>query len=194
MNYFCRYLRLTATFAKTRIKAVRRYLSEKQGLERLEKVRSDFTQKIEENYEHRAKPCSQCSTPGACCLDQHFVNVRVSRLEATAIKQRLEELSDGLRASVIGRAEEAVDRYGLEADPGKTYACPLYQSGVGCLVHNAAKPLPCIAHACYEKSEDLPPDSLLSENELVIDKINERVYGRSADWLPIPLAIISKPS
>lgn len=173
---------------------MRRYLSEKQGLERLAKVRSDFKRQIAENYEHRAKPCSQCSTPGACCLDQHFVNVRISRLEATAIKQRLEEMSDGLRASVLARSEDAVERYGLEVDQSKTYACPLYHSGIGCLVHNAAKPLPCIAHACYEKSEDLPPDSLLSENEVAIDDINERVYGRSADWLPIPLAILTKPS
>lgn len=173
---------------------MRRYLSEKQGLERLAKVRSDFTRQIAENYEHRAKPCSQCSTPGACCLDQHFVNVRVSRLEATAIKERLDELSDDVYADVLGRAEDAVERFRLEEGFDNTYACPLYHSGIGCLVHNAAKPLPCIAHACYEKGEDLPPDSLLSKNELAIDDINERVYGRSADWLPIPLAILTKPS
>jgi hypothetical protein len=91
----------------------------------------------------------------------------------------------------MARAKDAVERFGLSEDLSKTYACPIYQTGTGCLVHDVAKPLPCIAHACYENGDDLPPDSLLEMRELEIGKLNERVYGRSADWLPIPLAIRS---
>jgi hypothetical protein len=58
-------------------------------------------------------------------------------------------------------------------------------------VHDAAKPLPCIAHACYERREDLPPDELLTEREIRIAELNRRVYGRTEAPLPIPLVIAS---
>lgn len=133
-------------------------------------------------------------TPGACCLDAHFVNVRVSRLETAAIDKHLSTLSPAAKEAVEKRSRVAIEKYLLDEDPTNTYACPLYETGVGCLVHDVAKPLPCIAHACYESESDLPPDSLVAEKELEIDSLNERVYGRSAQWLPIPLAIASKPS
>lgn len=169
---------------------MKRYLSEKQGLERLTQIRAELAQDIVENYEHRALPCSKCPTPGVCCIDAHFVNVRVSRLEARAIEQHMRTLPEDTQQSVLNRSKDAINRFGLEPGVDKTYACPLYQIGIGCLVHDVAKPLPCVAHACYENSEDLPPDSLLAEGELKIDDLNERVYSRSADWLPIPIAII----
>lgn len=72
---------------------------------------------------------------------------------------------------------------------GEHFACPLFERGVGCLVHEKAKPLACIAHACYEKQEDLPPESLLTEREGLIEKLNLRTYGSSKPWLPIPDAL-----
>ena len=76
----------------------------------------------------------------------------------------------------------------------KTYACPLFEKGVGCLVHNSAKPLPCIAHACYEREADLPPDELLTEREIKIAELNRKVYGRAEPPVPIPVAIASSGS
>ena len=167
-------------------------ISETSGLKVLAEVRSRFDLEIRESYEHRARPCSACETPGACCLDEHFVNVRVTRLEAKAIRNRFDELSEELRRKVMMRAEHAVERYGLrEVGELKTYACPLFEKGVGCLVHDSAKPLSCIAHACYERREDLPPDEMLSEREEQIAELNRRVYGKAEPPLPIPVAISS---
>lgn len=167
-------------------------ISETSGIERLAQLRSEFADEIRENYEHRARPCSTCETPGACCLDEHFVNVHISRLEAAAIKKSIRGFSEKRRTAVYERIYRAIKRYGLSETGdtfAKTYACPLFERGIGCLVHDTAKPLPCIAHACYERKEYLPPSELLTIREIEIDELNERVYGKSESILPIPLAI-----
>lgn len=158
-------------------------LSESIGIERLATIRGDFRREISVRFEHRAKPCSACETPGACCLDEHFVNVRVSRIEAAAINRAVKDLSEEVRSGVFQRLER------IKPD-AEFYACPLYQPGAGCLVHDTAKPLPCIAHACYERKEDLPPDELLSTREIEIDDLTRRVYGRSTPPMPIHRALV----
>lgn len=173
-------------------------LTEKQGLERLEKLRNDFRAKIARDFEHRAKSCETCETKGACCLDEHFVNVHVSRLEAVAIKNALDDLPKDLKTRVFERIESSILKYRLDEDGdsfAKTYACPLFEKDIGCLVHQTAKPAPCINHACYERRADLPPDELLSDNENKIDRLNSRIYDAGEVQLPIPVAlkkIISK--
>jgi hypothetical protein len=166
-------------------------LSESKALAKLKAIRAEFRDQIRENYEHRAKSCVTCETPGACCLDEHFVNVRITRLEAVAVEGRLDKLAPEQKERVFSRINETISRYKLEgcsAPELKTYACPLFEKGIGCLVHHTAKPLPCIAHACYERKEDLPSDDLLAERETEIDKLNRRVYGKVTS-LPIPLAV-----
>ena len=169
-------------------------ISETKGLSKLAEIRREFAEEVRRSYEHRAKPCSACENPGACCLDEHFVNVRVTRLEESAISNSIDGLPAELREKVLSRAREGVERYGLEKsgeDLG-TYACPLFEKGIGCLVHNSAKPLPCIAHACYERKEDLPPDELLTEREMRIAELNRRVYGKAELSLPIPVAMVQR--
>ena len=157
-------------------------LSESIGIERLAKIREGFRDEIANNFEHRAKPCSTCEAPGSCCLDEHFVNVRISRLEATAIRKAVNNLEEESRSAIDARLEQI--------DPAaEFYACPLYEPRVGCLVHHTAKPLPCIAHACYEQKEDLPPDELLSTSELKVDQLNRHVYGRGEPVMPIHTAL-----
>lgn len=167
-------------------------LSRTRALEKLKRLKDDFGRHISERYEFRAKDCETCETKGACCLDAHFVNVHISRLEGEAIRGVLNELSDERRVAVDARIEETIRRYQLstKGDTFKqTYACPLFEKEAGCLVHGRAKPLACIAHACYEKKEDLPPGELLAEQEARVDRLNELTYGHSQPWLPIPLAI-----
>jgi hypothetical protein len=169
-----------------------RFTSEKKGLTHLRAIKSSFAEAIRQGYEHRAKSCSTCKTPGACCLDAHFVNVRITRLEAVAIRDRIDQLSLEHRKAVYSRIDDVIEKYHLsdgdDAGP-QTYACPLFEREVGCLVHGYGKPLPCIAHACYERKEDLPPDELLTEREIEVDRLNERVYGKPAEWLPLPSAL-----
>ena len=118
-----------------------RYTSESKAIEQLEVIRREFAHEIAGRFEHNAKPCSQCETPGACCLDEHFVNVRISRIEAAAIKRALNDLPESLRSKVMDRTTTVVER--LKSGDGEKYACPLYEKGIGCLVHHTAKPLPC---------------------------------------------------
>ena len=90
------------------------------------------------------------------------------------------------------RIDEAISKYDLSSEGdtfSKTYACPLFEKGTGCLVHHEGKPLPCIAHACYENKNDLPPDELTAEQEGLVGKLNELTYRKPANWLPLPLAI-----
>ena len=162
-----------------------RTLAESKAISKLIEIRNDFRESIRREYEHRAKSCITCETPGACCLDAHFVNVRITKLEAIAIKNAIKELPVVLQESLAVRIENLTSGGELN-----TYACPLFEKGIGCLVHETAKPLPCIAHACYERKEDLPPDELLTEREIDIERLNQRVYGKSV-FLPIPTAIKS---
>lgn len=166
-------------------------ISETTGLEKLSEIQHGFAEEIRTGYEHTAKPCSVCATPGACCLDEHFVNVRISRLEAVAINDVIAVLPENKYQVVERRISATIEKYKLDdaVDLATTYSCPLFESGVGCLVHDKAKPLPCIAHACYENEKDLPPDELLDEREIAVEKLNKQVYGKNEPWLPLPVAI-----
>ena len=163
-------------------------LSEKRGAEQLAKIREDFRLTVVSTYEPRAKSCLTCDTQGACCVDEHFVNIRISRLEAAAIKDVLSRLPALKRAGVFARIEDAAA--GLSEK--ETFACPLFEKEIGCLVHMEAKPLPCIQHACYESREDLPPDELLDESEAKIDRLNQRVYGKATALKPLPFCLVDK--
>lgn len=168
--------------------------SEKLVLKRLHRLKTDFAERIKTDYEHKAKSCLTCETQGACCLDAHFVNVHVTRLEAAAIRRVLGRFSDEKQAEIFGRIAETIEKYDLAAGGdtfARTYACPLFEKGAGCLVHEEGKPLPCIQHACYENKNDLPPDELLAEQEGRVEKLNRLTYGKLPQWLPLPIAIQS---
>ena len=167
-------------------------LSETNALKKLHGVKTEFANRIRNGYEHRAKSCGTCETRGACCLDAHFVNVHITRLEAAAIRRTISSLGVDQQQKVSRRIDETIVKYDLSSEGdtfSKTYACPLFEKGIGCLVHHEGKPLPCIAHACYENKEDLPPDGLVAEHEGLVEKLNELTYRKCAKWLPLPVAI-----
>lgn len=167
-----------------------KFLSELKALARLEKVKSEYRSVIQNGYERKAKNCLTCEVQGVCCTDAHFVNVHITRLEAAAIRQTLSKLDEKRQREIFERAERAIEKYNLKnsGDSFKqTFACPLFEKGIGCLVHKSAKPVPCIQHACYENLEDLPPDELQTENESSIERLNAKTYGKNWSWLPLPV-------
>jgi hypothetical protein len=167
--------------------------SESAALATLQRLKTSYQNSVRRDYEHKAEDCRTCNTPGACCMDAHFVNVHVTRLEAVHIRETIERtprLSEEEKQAVYVRAWEAVRRYGLRASGdtfAQTFACPLYVPGSGCLVHRRAKPAPCIQHACYENWEDLPPAALQTRVEHRVEELNVEVYGAAWNWLPLPL-------
>lgn len=166
-------------------------ISEKRALARLSEIKEELRVTVAP-FEANAKSCLTCETPGSCCLDAHFVNVRISRLEAVAFRKRIESLEEEQRVDVLGRIDAAIEEHGLAADRDvfeQKFACPLFEKGTGCLVHEHGKPAACIVHACYERKDDLPPSGLQFEADLKVDKLNTRTYGAPQPWLPIPLAI-----
>jgi hypothetical protein len=169
-----------------------KFLGEQKAIQRLSGVKADLKNEVTATYEHKAKSCLTCDTPGACCLDAHFVNVHISKLEAKAIVQFIRSLPRDRRDKINDRIDHSIKKYSLTSSGDtytKTYACPMFERGVGCLVHNTGKPVPCIMHACYENRSDLPPDELQTTAEQQIDDLNKAVYGRSNTWLPLPLAL-----
>jgi Fe-S-cluster containining protein len=169
-------------------------LSEKQALIKLRALKNELRASTKETYEHRAKDCFTCETPGACCLDAHFVNVHITRLEAVSMRVELAKLPPEKLHEIDRRITETIETFDL-AGAGdtfaKTFACPLFEKGTGCTVH-AVKPVPCIQHACYERPEDLPPDELQTEAERKIEQLNQQTYKKPANWLPLPVALQAK--
>lgn len=164
-------------------------LSESEALTRLEKTKSAYRNEIREKYEPKAKNCLTCEVQGNCCVDEHFVNVHVTKLEAVAILKSLQNLDEQKRKKLFEKIEKNVDKYDLKETGdtfAQTFACPLYEQGTGCLVHHV-KPVPCIQHACYERKEDLPPDELQTEAELKIERLNSQTYTQNLKPLPLPV-------
>ena len=166
-------------------------VSEKKALKQLAGIRTALKTEVGA-YERRAKNCLTCNTAGACCVDEHFVNVHISRLEAAAIINGFERLAGEMGKEVYERIDAAVIKYELTSvgdTYARTFACPLFEKEIGCLVHNDGKPVPCIMHACYERKDDLPPDELQVKAEQKIDDLNKLTYGRSLPLLPLPVAL-----
>ena len=165
-------------------------LSETKALIELQKLKDDYREFIKTNYEHNAKSCLTCDTKGVCCLDAHFVNVRITKLEAVAIRRTLKNLSVEKQREIYKRAADAIEKYQLNSVDDifeKTFACPLFEKGSGCLVHFQGKPAPCISHACYENADNLPPEKFQTEVENRIEKLNKRTYGNAFSQLPLPV-------
>lgn len=168
-------------------------LTEPQALAALQRGKAAYQTNIKLGYEHRARSCRSCPTPGVCCTDSHFVNNHITRLEAVAIRETLRRtprLDPAAQRQVYERARESVERYNLSTAGDtfrQTYSCPLFQPGAGCLVHQRAKPAPCIQHACYDDWEDVPPASLQWRAEARVEKLNTQVYGQAWAWLPVPV-------
>ncbi len=161
-----------------------------KALKGLKTLKQNFQAFVRENFEHRAKECSTCEVQGICCTDAHFVNVHITRLEAVAIQTTLEKLPAEKQTEIYRRNRETIKKYGLSSDGDtftKTFSCPLFEKGTGCLVHKEAKPIPCIQHACYEKREDLPPDELQTEKEKQVERLNKQTFGNAWNWLPLPI-------
>jgi hypothetical protein len=159
----------------------------------LQRGKAAYQTGIKFNYEHQARSCRACPTPGVCCTDAHFVNIHITRLEAVAMREtisRTPRLDHAAQRQVYARARNAVKRYNLTASDDtfrQTYSCPLFQHGTGCLVHKRAKPAPCIQHACYDEWEDVPPASLQWRAESRVERLNTQVYGYAWAWLPTPV-------
>ena len=168
-----------------------KFTSESNALSQLEKIKFAYRNKIQNKYEPQAKNCLTCETQGACCLDAHFVNVHISRLEAVAISKKLKDFPLKEQNKIYLRIEKTIEKYNLaetENSFSKTFACPLFEKGTGCLIH-LVKPVPCVQHACYERRDDLPPDELQMEIEQKIEFLNRQTYGKSSRWLPLPVWI-----
>ncbi|MCA1642573.1 MAG: hypothetical protein LC785_11615 [Acidobacteria bacterium] len=168
-------------------------LTEGEALARLRRGKAAFQSHIKTTYERAARSCAACPTPGVCCTDAHFVNVHITRLEAVAIRETLRRtprLDDAARRGVYERARAAVARHGLSVAGdtfARTYSCPLFAPGAGCLVHARAKPAPCMQHACYDDWRDVPPAELQWRAESRVERLNDQVYGAAWAWLPTPV-------
>lgn len=162
----------------------------KNALKRLKDLKQRFQKIIVENYENKAKNCLTCEVQGICCTDAHFVNVHITRLESVAIQKTLEKLPIEKQKEIYQRNLDTIEKYNLSATGdtfSQKFSCPLFEKGVGCLVHKEAKPIPCISHACYENKEDLPPDELQTEQERAVERLNTQIYGNAWNWLPLPV-------
>jgi Fe-S-cluster containining protein len=167
-----------------------KFLSETTGIEVLARAREELRTTVSSN-ELKAKDCHTCETRGICCTDIHFVNVRITELEAKVIAEAVFVLPMKIGKRVVNRVLEAARKLEDDQSAGQEegfYSCPLFDQELGCAVHEV-KPGACIHHACYESREDLPPASLLERYEKELTTLNRRVYGKDVMPQPIPIAL-----
>ena len=69
-----------------------RRLTEAEALALLQRGKAAFQTHVKLNFEHRARDCRACPTPGVCCTDAHFVNVHITRLEAVAVRETVRRI------------------------------------------------------------------------------------------------------
>jgi len=166
-------------------------MQEPKALIQLRRAKQNFADYINRNYAFKAFDCRKCTN--VCCADPNFMNVNITRLEAVAIWRTLNStprLSREQVSEVVARARAAVDKYSLSFNGDtfkQTYSCPLFEPGIGCLVHWKAKPAPCIQYGCYENWQDLPDTVQFSRVERRVEQLNERVYGDKQDYATIPV-------
>ena len=168
-------------------------MNQPEATANLRRIKDSYRKFISDNFETAAQDCSACPTFGACCTDAHFVNVHITPLEAVAIRETLQQKLNLEELQKINkRIADTIETYSLSSTGDtftQTYACPLFEPKIGCLVHSEAKPAPCIQHACYERQEDLPPQCLQDNAERKIEQLNQELYGEGWRWLPIPIQL-----
>ncbi|MBI4851476.1 MAG: hypothetical protein HY819_06760 [Acidobacteria bacterium] len=170
--------------------------SETKALVQLRRVKQGFSNYISQNYAAKAKDCRTCTI--VCCQDSDFVNVNITRLEALAIWHTLKNSSrvnPEKFQEIIKRTRKAITKYNLKATGdtfSQTYSCPLFEEGIGCLVHWKAKPAPCIQHGCYEDWHDLPDTKEFAQVEHKVETLNKRVYNaqEAENYATIPIWLI----
>jgi hypothetical protein len=168
-----------------------RKISEAQALVQLRRRKQQFAAYIAQNYGEKALDCRQCST--ICCANDKFVNVNITRLEAIAIWRTLKNsprITPQLFEKILTRVTAAIEQYRLSPYGDtflQTYACPLFEKGIGCLVHWKAKPGPCIQHGCYQDWQDLPDTEAFSRVEQKVEKLNKTVYHQDWQYATIPV-------
>ncbi|HZS47555.1 MAG TPA: hypothetical protein VFC63_20960 [Blastocatellia bacterium] len=166
-----------------------RKINESEALARLKRIKDNFRAYIG-RHSQNAIDCSTCSMP--CCQDSKFVNVNITRLEATAILRTLQQsprISKQKFYQIITKAEQTVVRHRLDAvgDTFKqTYSCPLFEKGVGCLVHYKAKPAPCIQFGCYEDWQDIPDMTEFHRVQRRVERLHEAI-GEEPIYQTIPV-------
>jgi hypothetical protein len=172
-----------------------RKLAETPALVQLRRTKQHFAAYINQHYAAKAKDCRTCQT--VCCADDHFVNVNITRLEAVAIWRTLQNsprISQALRAQLLQRAVATVVKYRLSSEGDtfqQTYSCPLFEPGIGCVVHWKAKPAPCIQHGCYEDWQDLPDNTQFQRVERRVERLNTQVYSHQAvEYAPLPVWLV----
>lgn len=168
-------------------------MDEPEALTELRRIKDSYRKFIRDNFESDAEDCGTCPTFGVCCTDAHFVNVHITPLEALAINETLRKKLDAEKLQKIDeRIAQTIEKYDLKIEGdtlAQTYACPLFEPKIGCLVHIEAKPAPCIQHACYKRQEDLPPQCLQDTAERKIERLNQELYGDDWRWLPLPIQL-----
>jgi hypothetical protein len=169
-------------------------IAKKKAIARLRSDLAALADEVRTGYEHAAKDCAECDVKGSCCADAHFVNVRITPLEAAAIRGFIDRLSPEMRERFDRKIADTVSRYGLdrESPSASAYPCPLLDDDNRCIVHGVAKPVPCILHACYDRKEDMPPDDLQAAMETSIARFNLLTYGKPPVVRPLPVAIMRR--
>ncbi len=171
-------------------------MPENKALVQLRRVKQGFSDYIQQNYAAKAKDCRTCTR--ICCLDSEFVNVNITRLEAVAIWHTLKNSSrvnPEKFQEIIERAHKTIAKYQLKTEGdtfSQTYSCPLFETGVGCLVHWKAKPAPCVQHGCYDDWHDLPDTKEFARIERKVEQLNSRVYQdqKPQNYATIPVWLV----
>ena len=158
-----------------------------KALEALARVKAAFVGKSD-TAATNVRSCAGCD---ARCCKVGLNSMRVHRIEAEALKRRIEQ--EDLRAmipTIVAKAKSEVRERGLEANSDATYTCPLLSDEGHCLVHGPAQPAGCLTFSPVDDGGCDHDLGFFGKHVKGISKAEKKAYGRESEPLPIPVALL----
>ncbi len=158
-----------------------------RALDALTRVKIAFVRKSD-STEKQVRSCLDCD---AHCCQVGFNSMRVHRIEAEALRRRLQ--GDDLRSlipAIIEKAKSEVRERGLLENEDANFNCPLLSDEGRCLVHGPAQPAGCLTFSPVADGGCDHDLAFFAKHVKGIRAAERKAYGRESEPLPIPVALL----
>jgi hypothetical protein len=102
----------------------------------------------------------------------------------------LQKLPIEKQKEIYCRIEQTIENYDLKSSGdtfAQTFACPLFEKEIGCLVHASGKTRRVHSACVLRKQTGFAARRVTVGSRNEIERLNEQTYKTSARWLSLPV-------